>query len=252
MLPDRKYTKDELKTYLKSFAREIKKLNRNGNIIEVILVGGASILLNYGFRDLTTDIDCIYTMSSIVKEAARKVSDKYNISDDWFNSDFKNTSSYTSKIREYSKYYDTYMNAVEVRCITGPYLIAMKLTSYRIYKNDISDIVGILAEHIARNDRITFKDIDKAMKDLYGGWDKVSESTKKELEQMLKLNSFDDKYENTRLRERINKAIMTDNKLNEKILLTDNNVEEILKLINKRNQLYFLTFILIYCIILLH
>ena len=49
---------------------------------------------------------------------------------------------------------------------------------------------------------------------------------------MLNLNSFDDKYENTRLRERINKAIMTDNKLNEKILLTDNNVEEILKLIN--------------------
>jgi hypothetical protein len=42
---------------------------------------------------------------------------------------------------------------VTVRTVTGEYLIAMKLMSGRQYKNDISDIVGILREQREKENR---------------------------------------------------------------------------------------------------
>ncbi len=51
------FTKDNLDTYLKELSREFRKLNGKQMPAEIILVGGASILINYGFRDATYDCD---------------------------------------------------------------------------------------------------------------------------------------------------------------------------------------------------
>jgi site-specific recombinase XerD len=48
------------------------------------------------------------------------------------------------------------------------YLVATKLVSGRRYKNDLSDIVGILHEHQQRGDPIERAAIDAAAKELYG------------------------------------------------------------------------------------
>lgn len=53
------FTKDNLDIYLKELAKEYKKLNGKLMPAEIVLVGGAAVLANYGFRKMTTDIDAI-------------------------------------------------------------------------------------------------------------------------------------------------------------------------------------------------
>ena len=44
------FTKQNLDTYLKELAKEFRKLNGKDMPAEIILIGGAAILANYGFR----------------------------------------------------------------------------------------------------------------------------------------------------------------------------------------------------------
>ena len=64
----------------------------------------------------------------------------------------------------------------------------MKLRSGRKYKNDLSDIIGILAEHEKRNQPITLEMINKAVNDLYGGWVDFPEDSKSFIEDAIKNN----------------------------------------------------------------
>ena len=56
------FTRENLDTYLKELAKEFRKLNGKDMPAEIILIGGAAILANYGFRDMTTDVDAIITL----------------------------------------------------------------------------------------------------------------------------------------------------------------------------------------------
>ncbi len=44
-----------LRELAKNFAREMAQ-----NAAEIVLIGGAAVLANYGFREMTYDIDAIY------------------------------------------------------------------------------------------------------------------------------------------------------------------------------------------------
>jgi len=63
------FTKDNLDTYLKELAKEYRRLNGTAMPAEIILIGGAAILANYGFRDMTCDVDAVIHASSSMKEA---------------------------------------------------------------------------------------------------------------------------------------------------------------------------------------
>ena len=140
---------------------------------ELILIGGASILVNYEFRNSTSDVDCIDVNNILMNDAIIKVSEKYDLPTDWINTDFKITKSYSDKLINYSTYYKTFGNGtLEIRTIKDEYLIAMKLVSGRKYKNDISDIVGIISE-IKKERDISLSEIEKAVIDLYGDMSKV-------------------------------------------------------------------------------
>ena len=56
MSADRHFTKENLDHYLRELAKEFKKQNGNKMPAEIILIGGASILINYGFREMTYDM----------------------------------------------------------------------------------------------------------------------------------------------------------------------------------------------------
>lgn len=84
---------------------------------EIILVGGAAILANYGFRGMTTDVDAIIRASSAMKEATNRVGDKFNLPNNWLNADFTKTSSYSRKLSEHSVYFCSLSNVLEVRTI---------------------------------------------------------------------------------------------------------------------------------------
>lgn len=188
-------TKDNLHTYLKEVAKQFRKLNRKAMPAEITLIGGASILVNYGFRDSTYDVDALIQASSAMKDAINYVTDTLGLPNGWMNEDFKNTKSYTPRLVKYSKYYRTFSNIVTIRTITGEYLVAMKLMAYRQYKHDISDIVGILREQQRSGDPLTFEQIDKAVTDLYDGWANMPENSRSLIQSILANEDMDALYE---------------------------------------------------------
>lgn len=44
------FTKDNLDSYLKELAKEFRKINGSRTPAEITLIGGAAVLVNYGFR----------------------------------------------------------------------------------------------------------------------------------------------------------------------------------------------------------
>lgn len=203
--------------YLKELAKEFKRITGRKTSAEIIIVGGGSVLLNYDFRMNSVDVDAFNTYESAIKDAAKLVADKYNLSQQWLNDDFKKTPSYSPRLRQYSSYYKTFSNVLEIRTISRECLVAMKMVSGRKYKNDLSDILGILYYHYKNDDEITYQQIEKAVENLYGNFDRVKDDVEefvktavenktfidgynlqKEAEQSIKENliQFEEKYEN--------------------------------------------------------
>jgi hypothetical protein len=169
MSPDKQpITKDKLLAYISELAKEFRKLNGTAIPAEIILIGGAAVLANYGFREMTYDIDAIIVASSAMKDAINCVGDKHGLPNGWLNADFKRTASYSQKLFEVSRYFKTFSNILTVRVVDAEYLLAMKLMSGRQYKYDMSDIVGILWEHQKNGKSITRDEISGAVTELYG------------------------------------------------------------------------------------
>lgn len=230
-----KIDKIKLDNYFNELAK-IYKRKSHGYNFEFILVGGASILVNYNFRDVTNDIDAYYLPSSDINDAIKKVSIKFNLNPNWINDDFKETKSYSDKIAEFSTFYKSYKGIIEVRTIKDEYLVAMKLMSGRIYKNDISDIVGIISYSNKNNNIITFERIDKAVKDLYGSWKDIDEKLIITLKEILSSKKLDKLYSDT-INEEINSRQQLvefnkkyDNAINEA------NIVDILNMLNKKDR----------------
>jgi hypothetical protein len=72
-------TKENMLTYLKELSKEFRRLNGKAMPAEIILIGGAAVLANYGFRETTYDIDALIVASSAMKEAINLVGDKYGL-----------------------------------------------------------------------------------------------------------------------------------------------------------------------------
>lgn len=53
------FNRSNIDHYLYLIAKEYKKANRANTEAEIIIVGGAAMIMNYNFRDTTTDIDSI-------------------------------------------------------------------------------------------------------------------------------------------------------------------------------------------------
>lgn len=162
---------------------------------EITLVGGASILINYGFRDSTYDIDALSHAASAMKDAINYVTDTMNLPNGWLNENFKNTKSYTPRLLTYSKPYRQFSNSVTIRTISGEYLVAMKLMAFRQYKHDISDIVGILREHAHAGDPLTYERINTAVVNLYDSCENLSAGAKEMLQDILSHEDLDALYE---------------------------------------------------------
>lgn len=230
------FTKDNLDMYLKELAKEFRKLNGKSMPAEIVLVGGAAILTNYGFRQMTTDIDAIIHASSVMKDAINRVRDKYDLPVGWINTDFMKTGSYSPKLDEFSIYYKTFSGILTVRTISAEYLIAMKLRSGRKYKNDLSDIIGILSEHDKKNDPISMESINLAVNNLYGGWDDFPQDSKKFIEDAINNGEFEKVYVSVRNEEIESKEILIsfEHKYPEKTRKAD--VNEILKTLKAKQN----------------
>lgn len=227
------FTKEALDFYLKELAKEFRRLNGKHIPAEIILVGGASIVVNYGFRNMTTDVDAKIQASSAMKDAINFAGDKYHLPNGWLNTDFTKTASYSPEIVCVSRPYKTFYN-LSIRTVSGEHLIAMKLRSGRKYKNDLSDIIGILAEHEKRGNPISFQQIDSAMIELYGSWDNMSEDSVKFIKDAMAQGNFEQIYQSIKLEEQQSKNILVDFENDYPNIITQANVDEILTQLKKR------------------
>ena len=235
-MSDRPFTTENLDFYLRELAKAYKKLGGKGTPAEIILIGGASILANYGFREMTYDMDAIIAASSAMDDAIRQVGDTYELPVGWLNTDFRRTKSYTPKLIEYSKYYKTFSGILTVRTITGEYLIAMKMVSARQYKNDLSDIVGIVGEHQRRNTPLTLQQIDRAVCDLYGSWTEIDGDIRQLLERVLQLPDAFAVYEEYRNAEMEAKDLLVDFEKKYPKALKESNLKDILAQARKKKE----------------
>lgn len=188
------FSKDNIDTYLKEVAKEYRRRVGKCMPAELILIGGASVLINYSFRNMTTDIDALIQAASAMQDAINCVRDHNRLSNNWLNMDFKKTDSYSPKLPQFSVYYKTFSNVVTVRTVNAEYLVAMKLRSGRQYKSDLSDILGILSEHEQRGIPITMKQIRRAVTDLYGDWDILPQTSQMFIENVMRDGHFRDLY----------------------------------------------------------
>lgn len=166
-------TKENLDFYLRELGKVFRKKNGTKTPAEIIIVGGASMLINYNFRESTEDIDAIIHASSVMQESVFAIAEKFGLPNDWLNDDFHFTSSYTTKLIEHSKYYRTFSNILQVRTVTDEYLVAMKLMAGRADKYDFSDIEGILFELGEKGTPISLQNVKEAVCELYGSWEKL-------------------------------------------------------------------------------
>jgi hypothetical protein len=227
------FTKENMDFYLNELGKELKREFGKGVNIELILVGGASIIMNYNFRGLSMDIDALVSNAGSIKTAINKIGDKHKLPNGWLNQDFKNTSSFSPKIIQYSKYTKTYAGVLTVRSITGEYLVAMKLASYRAYKNDQSDIIGILQQ----SQDITFEKVEEAVHELYGGWEKMQANSKTNIQECIRLAQQTNGYIQTKNIEKTNKDILQSFENNYPDTLTESNLENILKISKEKEIL---------------
>lgn len=230
------FTKENLDTYLKELAKEFRRLNGKSMPAEIVLVGGAAILTNYGFRDMTTDIDAVIHAASSMKDAINHVGDKFDLPNGWLNADFMHTGSYSPKLDEFSVYYKSFYGVLSVRTIAAEYLIAMKLRSGRKYKNDLSDVIGILAEHEKKGAPITFEKIDAAVENLYGGWDSFPEDSKPFIEDALKNGDFENVYASVKNDEIESKDILVDFEKDYPKVAKESNINDILKTLKEKRK----------------
>ena len=228
------FTKENLDTYLKELAKEFKKINGKSMPAEIILIGGAAILVNYGFRDMTTDVDAIIHASSSMKDAINRVGDKCELPNGWLNADFMRTGSYSPKLIEFSVHYKTFSNILEIRTISSEYLIAMKLRSGRKYKNDLSDIIGILAEHEKTGNPITLGAINTAVNNLYGGWEEFPSDSKKFIEDAINNGNYEQVYASISDEEKHSKDILIGFGKDYPGVTNESNINDILENLKKK------------------
>lgn len=202
------FSKDNLDTYLRELAKVFRKQNGKEASVEIILVGGAAILVNYSFRDMTTDVDAIIHASSSMKEAINQVCDHYSLPNGWLNADFVRTVSYSPKLTEFSIYYKTFYGVLQVRSVSAEYLIAMKLRSGRKYKNDLSDVIGILIEHHKKSVPISLEKIHLAVENLYGSWESIPQSSRTFIEAAYQNTILEDVYSRVKAQEQRSKDLL--------------------------------------------
>lgn len=231
---DKAFTKENLDYYLKELAKEFRKRNGAKLSAEIVLIGGAAVLANYGFREMTYDIDAIITASSVMKEAINAVGDRLELPNGWLNTDFTKTSSFSPKLIQYSKHYRTYSGVLNIRTINAEYLIAMKLMSGRRYKKDLSDIVGILNEQKRIGKPLDYYKIDRAVRDLYDSWNGISEYTTKVLKSALESENLEELFEEQAREEEFSKQEVLRIQKYDKV--TGSNIDDIINMALKKKS----------------
>ncbi len=123
--PSAKYSKAELERMLALLNDQLASEGVTG---EICIAGGAAMVLAFGSRESTRDIDALVMAPSAVREAAAKVAEENGFSSSWLNDGAKGfASSHVAELREV-------LHFSHLRVVTPPpeYILAMKCLAARV------------------------------------------------------------------------------------------------------------------------
>lgn len=137
---------------------------------------------------------------------------------------------------EYSKYYKTFSNVLTIRTVSAEYLVVMKLMAGRRYKNDLSDIIGILLEQRDRKKEISLECIKKAAEELYDGYENLPEDSRIFIEEVYHNSDLETLYANVRKEEKKSRELLLEFDEDYPYVLNGDNVMDILKTTKSRRD----------------
>lgn len=209
---------------------------RRAQPMEIILVGGAAIIVNHQFRYSTQDVDAWLFSEQMLGQSIRQVGERFGLSHHWLNQDFVKTSSFSQKLREVSAHYKTFQRILEVRVIQGSDLIAMKLIAGRKYKNDLSDIVGVLMEYEEQQRPISLDQINQSLLTLYGQSEFPDAELMHWLKQLMQHGSYRKVYDQVRREEANNQSVVIEAIEQGPSIFNESDVDAMLALIRERKD----------------
>ena len=119
---------------------------QEGVQLEMCLYGGSALLLAYGSRESSKDIDAIMRPSEVGKRLAKAVADRLELHEEWLNDDVKR---FVSDLGTFAPLQIEELEAAAKRQLkitraSANYLLAMKCLACRLpmpgYPGDIEDI----------------------------------------------------------------------------------------------------------------
>jgi hypothetical protein len=132
-------SKIKILQYLKELSTEMERGNLKG---EILLFGGAAMVLAFNARSSTKDVDAIFRPKKEIYAISGKIADKHHLSKGWLNDSVKGfITSNSFKQNLFIRF-----NNLSVYTPEPQYLLAMKCISMRIglESSDIDDIKTLL------------------------------------------------------------------------------------------------------------
>ncbi|GEM_PF-2833981 len=137
--------------------------------VSLMLVGGAAIITRFLYRVSTLDIDALFPKTGPFLRAAEEIGKAENLPEDWINDEFVGTPSFSAKLADKMTLYKSFSDGLlNVYSLPDPYLIAMKMRSNRPTSGDLDDVIHMVAELSHLGNPVSFEQVERAHKDLYG------------------------------------------------------------------------------------
>ena len=133
----RQMLKEEINTYLYALNDELREKEAKG---EICLYGGTVMCLVYDARPSTKDVDAIFQPSILIREAAQKIAQKYQLAEDWLNDGVKGF------VVQHPREIFLDLSHLTIYVAEAEYLLAMKLLASRVDGMDNHDIRFLITE----------------------------------------------------------------------------------------------------------
>lgn len=116
---------DDIKRAFAALSRELERRQRRA---EIIVVGGAALVLLFRARESTKDVDAYFVEpeASVVREAAEAVAERLDLPNDWLNDGAKG---YFVGLTTGENLYES--SSLSVHAASTAQLLAMKLAAWR-------------------------------------------------------------------------------------------------------------------------
>jgi len=133
--------KEQIEFYLEKLSEALERRGVKG---EIVLYGGAAMVLALKARPSTKDVDAVFMPKDLIYQAAKEVEGQYGAPESWLNDAVKG---FVSPREEHDPYRD--LPNLRVFTAAPEYLLAMKCMSLRIGRgsSDVED-VRFLIRHL--------------------------------------------------------------------------------------------------------